>query len=214
MPVFKSGDSNCVKNYRLISLLSVVSKVLERLIFNKIVDHISKSIIPSQFGFTKHCSALQQMLIFTNHIINSPLQTDVIYLDISKAFDTVSHCILLTKLWSVGITGTMWSWFKSYLSAHYQRVSINNFYSDLLPVGSGVLQGSILGPLLFLVFINDMSSYIHQSHLLKFADDTKFNLKKFVHLSFKHKFDATYNMSDKPIPQVDHHKDLGLLLSD
>ena len=75
VPVFKSGDSNCVENYRPISLLSVVSKVFERLIFNKIVDHISKSIIPSQFGFAKHCSALQQMLIFTDHIIRSPLQT-------------------------------------------------------------------------------------------------------------------------------------------
>ena len=112
------------------------------------------------------------MLIYTDHIINSSLQTDVIYLDISKAFDTVSHSILLTKLWSIGITGTTWSWFKSYLSACYQRVSINNCYSDLLPVVSGVPQGSILGPLLVLVFINDMSSYIHQSHLLKFADDT------------------------------------------
>jgi len=76
-----------VKNYRPISLLSVVSKV-----------HISKYIGPPQFGFIKHCSTLQQMLIFTDHIINSPLQTDVIYFDISKAFDTVFHSILLTKL--------------------------------------------------------------------------------------------------------------------
>jgi len=81
--------------------------------------------------------------------------------------------ILSHFIWSIGITGTMWSWFKLYLSARYQRVSINNCYSDLLPVVSGVPQGSILSPLLFLVFINDMSSYIHQSHLLKFADDTK-----------------------------------------
>ena len=93
MPIFKVGDSNCVKNYHPISLLSIVSKVLERLIFNKIISHISKSINPSQFGFTKNCSTLQQMLIFTDQIINSPSQTDVIYLDISKAFDSVSHSI-------------------------------------------------------------------------------------------------------------------------
>ena len=116
VPTFKVGDSNCVKNYRPISLLSIVSKVLEGLIFNKIISHISKSISPSQFGFTKNCSTLQQMLIFTDQIINSPLQADVIYLDISKAFDSVSHSILLIKLWSMGITGTLWSWFKNYFN--------------------------------------------------------------------------------------------------
>ena len=173
VPIFKVGNSNCVKNYCSISLLSIVSKVLERLIFNKIISHISKSISPSQFGFTKNCSTLQQMLIFTDQFINSPLQTDVIYLDISEAFDSMSHSILLIKLWSMGITGTLWSWFKNYLTNCYQRISINNCYSDLLPVVSGVPQGSILGPLLFLVYINDMSSYIHESQLLKFADDAK-----------------------------------------
>ena len=173
------------------------------------------------------------MLIFLDQIINSPQQTDVIYLDISKAFDTVSHSILLNKLWSIGITGTLWTWFKDYLSNRYQRVTINNSYSDLLPVNSGVPQGSILGPLLFLVYINDMSSYIHHSQLLKFADDTKcfrhistlsdhnalqeditavftwsrdsdldFNLKKFIHLSFKSKLDTTYTISDICIPRV------------
>ena len=113
------------------------------------------------------------MLIFLDQIINSPSQTDVIYFDISKAFDTVSHSILLNKLWSIGITGTLWSWFKEYLSNCYQRVIINNSLSDSLPVVSGVPQGSILGPLLFLVYINDMSSYINHSQFLKFADDTK-----------------------------------------
>ena len=90
--------------------------------------------------------------------------------------------ILLIKLWSMGITGTagtLWSWFKNYLTNCYQRVSINNCYSDLLPVVSGVPQGSILCPLLFLVYINNMSSYIHESQLLKFADDAKC----FIHVS-------------------------------
>ena len=173
VPVPKAGDLTSVKNYRPISLLSNTSKVLERIIYNKIINHISKDINPHQFGFTKNSSTLQQMLIFLDQIINSPQQTDVIYLDISKAFDTVSHSILLNKLWSIGITGTLWTWFKDYLSNRYQRVTINNSYSDLLPINSGVPQGSILGPLLFLVYINDMSSYIHHSQLLKFADDTK-----------------------------------------
>ena len=185
------------------------------------------------------------MPIFTDQIINSPLQTDVIYLDISKAFDSVSHSILLIKLWSMGITGTLWCWFKNYLTNRYQRVSINNCYSDLLPVVSGVPQGSILGPLLFLVYINNMSSYIHESRLLKFADDAKcfihvrtlsdhkalqdditalltwsrdvdldFSLKKFIYLSFKHKLETTYSISNSIIPHVDPHKDLRLILSE
>ena len=234
VPVFKAGDPNSVRNYRLISLLSNTSKVFERLIYNKTITHISKSINPFQFGFTKNCSTLQQLLIFIDQIVNSPLQTDIIYLDISKAFDTVSHGILLEKLWSIGITGVLWSWFKNYLTNRYERVSIKNCYSELLPVVLGVPQGSILGPLLFLVYINDMSSYIQHSQILKFADDTKcfnhissisdqnilqedidalftwsrdsdlnFNLKKFVRLSFKSKFNTTYTMSDTCIPCMD-----------
>ena len=89
--------------------LGWVSKVLERLIFDKLIGHVTKSISPLQFDFTKNCSTLQQMLMFLDEITNTPAQTDVIYFDISKAFDSVSHSILLRKLWYFGITGTLWT---------------------------------------------------------------------------------------------------------
>jgi len=100
------------------------------------------------------------MLVLLDVIINSSTQIDVIYLDIWKAFDSVSHSILLSKLRSISITGTLWAWFENYLVDHFQRVSINNNLSKTLPVVSGVPQGSIPGPILFLIYINDITSSI------------------------------------------------------
>ena len=98
---------------------------------------------------------------------------DVIYVDLRKAFDSVPHNELLMKLWNIGIIGTLWKWFKSYLFNRAQCVSINYSLSKCLPVLSGVPQGSILGPLLFIVFINDLPSVISSSNTFIFADDTK-----------------------------------------
>ena len=171
IPIFKAGNKNSVSNYRPISLLCIVSKVFECIIYNKVINSIFDHISTSQFGFLKGHSTLQQL--FLKRIYEQKTQTDVIYLDFSKAFNRVPHNLLLLKLWQIGITGDRWWWFKPYLYNWFQCVCLNSSYSTFLPVLTGVPQGSILGPLLFLVYINDLFLSIHHSNALSFADDTK-----------------------------------------
>ena len=116
MPIFKSGNQNFVKCYHPISLLNNVSKVLEHLIYSKIIPRITDSISNAQFGFLQNRSTLQQLLLFTKELFSSASQIDTVYFDIRKAFDSVSHTLLLSKLCLCGITGKLWCWFKSYLS--------------------------------------------------------------------------------------------------
>ena len=175
-PIPKSGNLLEVKNYRPISLLSIVSKVLERIIFNKIIDFLRPKFSKQQFGFQKNKSSLSQLLSSFAYIleeIDKGSTVDMIFLDLKKAFDTVPHEELLFKLWNIGITGPLWFWFKSYLANRQHFVSVDNNSSTLLPVLSGVPQGSILGPVLFLVYINDLPEQINYASCYLFADDTK-----------------------------------------
>ena len=138
-PIFKTGHHSNVANYRPISLLCVVSKVLERLIYNHLVNFLTDSFSNQQFRFLAGCCALQQLLLFTNNILEAKINhadVDVLYFDYSKAFDSVPHNESLYKLWKYGVTGDLWLWLKSYLSSGMQCVRINQQLLGLLPVVS------------------------------------------------------------------------------
>ena len=154
-------------------MLCNISKVLERIIYNKLIYHVSCQINPAQFGFMQNRSTTQQLLIFLSNVFIVHHQLDTIYLDISKAFDTICHTHLLQKLSVYNISSHLWFWFKNYLTKRFQFVSINSSHSHLLPVVSGVPQCSILGPFLFILYMNDLPDVIHWSRALLFANDTK-----------------------------------------
>ena len=177
IPIPKKGDLTSIRNYIPISLLSILSKLLEKLIYDQVITFIRPNLSKKQFGFLKNRSSLSQLLVSYSEIFNlmdRKAGSDVIYLDFSKAFDSVPHQELLYKLWQMGITGPLWHWFKSYLSNHQHCVSIGGKSSKLLPVISGVPQGCILGPMLFIIYVNDLTVNInHSSSYNIFADDTK-----------------------------------------
>ena len=176
IPLHKNGSRNDVSNYRGIAKLSVIPKLFEHIIADQLSFSILNNISIYQHGFLKGRSTITNLLEFTSKIFdgfNSGFQTDVIYTDFSKAFDTVNHLLLIKKLLLIGIPPSLVEWIDSYLSNRRQFVLFRSSISEPILAVSGVPQGSHLGPILFTLFINDLPKSIKYSSVLMYADDVK-----------------------------------------
>ena len=177
-PLFKKGDPHKPNNYRPISLLSILGKIREKIIYKNLFNHVKAHISPSQSGFLPGHSTVTQLLEIYHKILSSldeKKETLLCFFDISKAFDRVSHRAIINKLKHFNVKGDALKWFADYLDNRFQRVIIDGKYSEWKRIFAGVPQGSILGPLLFLIFINDIVTDIDVLIRL-FADDTSLNL--------------------------------------
>ena len=177
VPIHKKESKNNFTNYRPISILPGFSKILERLVFNRCISFLNKHdiLFENQFGFRPKHSTNMAIIKLVDKIVNAANNNEItagIFLDLSKAFDTIKHNILLDKMAHYGFRGIVLDWFKSYLTNRKQFVEYNNRKSTIRLINSGMPQGSILGPLGFIIYVNDIPNSVPDLSLILFADDT------------------------------------------
>ena len=177
IPIFKKGDQSLFENYRPISLLPAISKVLEKRIALQLSSYFEKNklLFDNQYGFRPKHSTEHAALELIDRITNKMDTNEIplnIFLDLSKAFDTIDHSILLNKLKYYGLKGSTLNLFQSYLSNRKQYTEIEDTTSTILPIQVGVPQGSILGPILFIIYVNDLPQCSNKFDFIMYADDT------------------------------------------
>ena len=177
IPIHKKGSIKDVNNYRPISLLPTFSKIMEKLVANRLNTYLElhNLIYPDQYGFRSGCSTTHSLISITENIKKTIEEKTFgcgVFIDLKKAFDTVSHDILLQKMEHYGIKDMALAWFKSYLTDRKQFVSLDGVDSNIKFISCGVPQGSVLGPLLFLLYINNLPNISKHLKFFFFADDT------------------------------------------
>ena len=177
MPLHKSGNTTDHNNFRQISILPIISKILEKAVHHQLIDYLERNSLLSQnqFGYRNKRSTELATALLTDSIRkagDNGLLTGAVFLDLSKAFDTLGHDRLLEKLKSYGVKGLAFNWFADYLFQRSQVVKLGQELSAPCSMVCGVPQGSILGPILFLIFFNDFDDCLCHSKILQFADDT------------------------------------------